>query len=76
MNLERACLEVLSVSPRAINALTVSGFVGTFTGRPETLTDVVRALHSLETKGHAKGTADEDRGAVYQITAEGRLRIS
>lgn len=76
MNLERAILNVLDAAPRAIPAGAIHGFVPTFLGSEPTLTDVVRALHKLETKGHAKGTADEDRGAVYVITAEGRLRIS
>lgn len=76
MNLELAILNVLDASPRALPAGAIAGFVPTFLGQEPTVTDVVRALRSLENKGHAKGTAHEDKGAVYVLTAEGRLRIS
>lgn len=76
MNLQLAILQTLAASPRAIPATVIAGFVPAFTGRDETLTDINAALHRLEAKGHAKGTANEDRGTLWKETDDGRLRIA
>ena len=76
MNLEVGILNVLAASPRAIPATVVAGFIPKFTGSAETLTDINAALKRLEEKGHVKGTANEDRGALWKETDDGRLRIS
>ncbi len=76
MNLEVAILNILAASPRAIPATVIRGFLPSFTGKSETLTDIDAALARMETKGHVKGTGDEDKGALWKETADGRLRIS
>ena len=76
MNLETAILSTLAASPRAIPATVLAGFVPGFTGKDETLADINAALRRLEAKGHAKGTANEDRGTLWKETDDGRLRIA
>lgn len=75
MKLELAILNVLAASPRAIPVSVITPCVTEFTGREETQTDVVLALRQLEKKGHAKGTANEDRGTLWKETDDGRLRV-
>ncbi len=75
MNIELAILTVLAGAPRAVNAAVIAGFMGGLIGRDATITDIGNACRSLETKGHAKGTHDEDRGTLWAITPDGRLRI-
>lgn len=76
MNLECGILNVLAASPRAIPASVVIGFISSFTGKDETLSDITSALKRMEAKGHVKGTANEDRGTLWTATDDGRLRIA
>ncbi len=76
MNLELAILNALSASPRALPVSVLVGTVPAFTGQDATQTDITAALRRLETKGHVKGTANEDRGTLWKETDDGRLRIS
>ena len=76
MNIEVGILHVLTASPRAIPASVIIGFLPTFTGKDETLTDTTAALKRMEAKGHVKGTHNEDRGTLWKETDDGRLRIS
>lgn len=76
MTIEPAILHVLSASPRALPVSVIAGFLPAFTGRPATLTDITAALHRLERKNQAAGTAHEDHGTLWKETADGRLRIS
>jgi hypothetical protein len=76
MNLERAILLVLSASRRPLSAQIVTSLVPQFIGGDYTISDVERALKVLESKGHTKGTWNEDFGTLWKETDEGRLRIS
>lgn len=76
MNLELAILNVLMASPNAIPVGVIAGHVSHFTGKPETIADLNAGLKRLEQKGHAHGTANQDRGTLWKETDDGRLRAA
>lgn len=78
MNLELAILHVLDAATgaRPLPDAAIHAKVPLFAAEDFPLADVQRALNRLATKGHAKGTRDEDLGNLWIITPGGRLRIS
>lgn len=76
MNLERAILLVLSASPRSLTPAIIKVQLPQFIEGDWTVSDVERTLKTLEGKGHAKGTFNEDTGTRWTTTDDGRLRIS
>lgn len=73
MKLPQAILNVLALSPRAINAAVIAGMAGAFTGDTHTIRDVELALVVLERDGLVAGTESRFAGKVWIATAEGRL---
>lgn len=76
MTLQLAILNIILGGNREMNARQILGFLPAFTAADASLGDVVAALGTLEHKGDVTGTASEDRGKLFTLTAAGRLRVA
>ncbi len=83
MNLERAILNVLEVSPRPITTKIIASLVGQFNPRPALPVNIDKATarvlelcEQMEMTGDVMFQASRDFGQLWSITKIGKARIA